>query len=57
MEIGEKVTSTKLTEDGWTKIKDIAKCSCEIWSKGGKRLMVRVKTSSIYLLWDKNRRR
>lgn len=57
MEIGDKITKSELTKDGWELFKEVPNCGTEIWSKGTRRLMWRVKYESIYLLWDKGRKR
>lgn len=48
----EKKTRDVLTEDGWTLVKEIANSGLEIWSKDTLRLIWRVKTESIYHLWN-----
>jgi len=57
MEIGDKISRVELTELGWELVKELLKCSCEIWEKGTQRLMWRVKTETIYTLWNKERRK
>lgn len=55
MEVGQKITRAELTEEGWELVKSLAG-SCEIYSKGSRRLLWRVKYKTIYSLWDKGRR-
>ena len=54
MEIGEKISSQKLTELGWEKIKALAGNSCEIWSKESQKIIWRIKNESVYLIWTSN---
>jgi hypothetical protein len=52
VEIGDKISRQKLTELGWTMTKEIRKASCEIWENDTQRLIWRVKTEMVYLMWD-----
>lgn len=54
MQIGDKVSKIKLTERGWKLVKEIAKAGVQVWSNDTQSMIWRVKTESIYLMWERN---